>query len=108
MELSGMRLLNVLGVIPSAESLMDFAMQPEIDGIVYFTFSIERGGYSALHGNVAYLNDKPVVSARMNLWGDAVSGDRVGVDGLVRQLQTLPKDPSDPNSYSMIVVNMGS
>jgi hypothetical protein len=32
----------------------------------------------------------------------------VGVSGLVSTLQTLPKDPSDPNSYSLIPVHAWS
>merc|ERR1712232_1410107 len=86
-----MSLLNVLGVIPSAESVAALAAQPEVDGIVYFTFSTERHGYSALHGNVAYVNDKPVVGARMNLWDQGTTGDKVGVKTLVEELKTLPK-----------------
>ena len=38
----------------------------------------------------------------------ALSGDKVGVAGLVRELQTLPKDPTDPNSYSVIISELGN
>ena len=50
----------------------------------------------------------PVIGARMNLWGEGTSGDKVGVDTLVRELKTLPTDPTDAASYSVVVVNMGS
>ena len=108
MERSGQSVLNVIGVTPSAESLESLVTQEQIKGVVYFTFGAERMGYAGLHGNVAYLHGKPIVGARLSLWGDATSGDKVGVAGLVRALQTLPKDPADPNSYSVIVSELGN
>ena len=44
----------------------------------------------------------------MNLWDGADSGDKVGVEGLVRELTALPKNVSDASAYSVVVVNMGS
>ena len=44
----------------------------------------------------------------MNLWDNADSGDKVGVEGLVRELTALPKNVSDASAYSVVVVNMGS
>ena len=63
---------------------------------------------AGLHGNVAYINQKPVVGLRTCLWGDGASGDKVGVDGLVRELKTMTKDPSDVGSYSIVVNEMGN
>ena len=98
MRRSGQRLVNVIGVSPTVESLEALVEQPQVDAVVYFTFGAARMGYAGLHGNVAYLKGKPVVGARLSLWGDAASGDKVGVDGLAAELKTLPKDPADPNS----------
>merc|ERR1719231_2032395 len=67
---SGMSLLNVIGVVPSAESLAHLVAQDPVKSVVYFTFSSASMGYSALHGNVDYQNGKPIVGARINLWGD--------------------------------------
>jgi hypothetical protein len=108
MRRSGQRLALVIGVAPSAESVAPLLAQEQVDGIVYMTFGAARMGYAGLHGNVAYVGGKPVVGTRLSLWGDATAGDKVGVDGLVAQLKTLPKDPSDPNSYSVVVSELGN
>lgn len=108
MARSGMTVANVIGVVPSAESVVHLASNPRIAGIVYFTFGVASQGYAGLHGNVAYVNGTPVVGLRSNLWGDATSGDKVGVPGLVRNLRRLPKDPADPQSYSVVVNELGN
>jgi len=108
MQRAGHRLVSVIGVTPSAESMQPLMEQEQIDGAIYFTFGAERMGYAGLHGNVAYVAGKPVVGARLSLWGDADEGDKVGVDGMVRALKTLPKDPTDPNSYSIVVSELGN
>lgn len=102
MKMSGMTLANVIGVTPSNESLAHLAAQPEVESLVYFTFGVASQGYAGLHGNVAYINNKPVIGLRKNLWsGDPSSKDKLEPAGLVKQLQQLPKDPSDPQSYVM-------
>ncbi len=53
MARSGERLLNVLGVTPSAESLLPLMREPSIDAVSYLTFGAARMGYAGLHGNVA-------------------------------------------------------
>ena len=103
-----MSVVNVIGVTPSEQSVAVIAAQPEVDGIIYFTFGVADQGYAGLHGNVAYTNGKPVVGLRSCLWGDGKSGDKVGVEGLIRDLHALPKDPSNPQSYSIIVNEMGN
>ncbi len=49
-----------------------------------------------------------MVGVRLSLWGDDLSGDKVGVQGLVNELKTLPKDPQDPNSYSIVLSELGN
>lgn len=47
-------------------------------------------------------------AAGSNLWGDGTTGDKLGVPGLVRELKLLPKDPTSPQSYSVIVNELGN
>jgi hypothetical protein len=75
------------------------AAQQEVEAIVYFTFGVADQGYAGLHGNVAYVNNTPVIGLRSNLWGDGTTGDKLGVAGLIRELKQLPKDSNSPQSY---------
>jgi hypothetical protein len=77
MARAGQTLLNVIGVTPSAESVNALMAQEQIEGLIYFTFGPAQMGYAGLHGNVAYISGKPVVGARLSLWGDASTGDKV-------------------------------
>ncbi len=105
---ANMSVLNPIGVTPSVESLSRLMALPEVASSVYFTFGKAQNGYAGLHGNVDYLAGKPIVGARMNLWGNGFVGDKVGWKALVRELKTLPTDSTNPAAYSIVVVNMGS
>ena len=61
-----------------------------------------------MRGNVAYVGGKPVIGARVSLWGSGTTGDMIGVEALPRALAPLPKDPSDPDAYSLIAVHAWS
>ena len=51
MAQAGLRLLNVIGSVPTSESLHQLTAQPHIDALLYWTFDND---YSGLSGNVAY------------------------------------------------------
>ena len=108
MRASNMTLVNVIGVVPSYQSVETLASRPEVDAIVYFTFGVANQGYSGLHGNVAYVHDTPVVGLRKNLWGNGDTGDKLNPVALVRELAQLPKDSSDPQSYTLVVNELGN
>jgi hypothetical protein len=108
MRQSGMSLANVIGVVPSRASVADIAAQPEVEAVVYFTFGVADQGYAGLHGNVDYVDGTPVIGLRKNLWGNGTSGDKLGVAGLVKELQGMPRDPTDPLSYSLVVNELGN
>ena len=108
MRESNMTLANVIGVVPSYESVEALALESQVAAIVYFTFGVADQGYSGLHGNVAYVHGTPVVGLRKNLWGDGKTGDKLTPSALVRELQLLPKDPTDPQSYTLVVNELGN
>ena len=99
---AGLRMVNVIGDMPTATSVHELAAQPNIDAVLYWTFD---AGYAGLGGNVAYVNGKPIIGGRRSLWGDETEGPALGVDALVKSLSALPKDPTDPNSYSVVPVH---
>ena len=105
MAQAGLSLLNVIGSVPTAESLHELTAQPLIDAVLYWTFDSD---YSGLRGNVAYINGKPVIGGRRSLWGDGSEGTALGPQALADSLATLPKDPTDPNAYSLVPVHAWS
>ena len=109
MKNSGMTLANVIGVVPSEESISELINQPEIEAIVYFTFGNASQGYAGLHGNIFYESNKPIIGLRKNLWGgDPSSKDKLEPKELVEELKLLPKDSTDPRSYSVVVNELGN
>ena len=46
MKRGGMTVANVIGVVPSKESVIELTQQPEIEALVYFTFGNASQGYS--------------------------------------------------------------
>jgi hypothetical protein len=74
---------------------------------------MRQQGYAGLHGNIAYVGgtgagagastktqmQTPVIALRKNLWAGGkdpdgrAGGDKLDVEGLVRELTLLPKDP---------------
>ena len=108
MKMAGMTLANVIGVTPSNDSLAHLAAQPEVESLVYFTFGVASQGYAGLHGNIAYINNKPIIGLRKNLWsGDPSSKDKLEPAELVKQMKLLPKDPTNPQSYTVVVNEFG-
>jgi len=88
MKNSGMTLANVIGVVPSEESISELINQPEIEAIVYFTFGNASQGYAGLHGNIFYESNKPIIGLRKNLWGgDPSSKDKLDPKELVEELK---------------------
>ena len=109
MKQSGMTIANVIGVVPSKESVSDLAQQSDIQALVYFTFGNATQGYAGLHGNVAYEYGTPVIGLRKNLWGgDPSSKDKLEPKELAEQLKLLPKNLSDPGSYTIVVNELGN
>lgn len=67
--------------------------------------------YSGMKGKISFINNKPVIGGRFNLWGDGSnpSGPTFkNVTGLIEALLSLPRDPTTENGYSLIPVHAWS
>jgi len=104
MRASEQSLVNVIGVVPSRQSLTQLVRAEAVTSIVWFEFGPSSMGYSALHGNFDMQEGVPVVAPRLNLWGEGATGDEVGVEGLVNELSAMPKNTSLSAGYSIVVV----
>ncbi|GMH71775.1 hypothetical protein TL16_g05741 [Triparma laevis f. inornata] len=102
METAGMRIVNVLNDEGWASSVGNLLSQDNIDGV----FLYEYNGYSELEGAISFVEDKPVVGGRFNLW----SPDFYNVTTLVEALQDLPNldDVTSSDGYTVIPVHAWS
>ena len=67
--------------------------------------------YSGMHGNITFINNKPVIGGRFNLWGNGnnPSGPTFkNVTGLINSILTLPRDPTSSNGYTLVPVHAWS
>ena len=94
MAQAGLRLVNVIGSVPTSESLHQLTAQPDIDAVLYWTFDSD---YSGLSGNVAYINGKPVIGGRRSLWGDGSEGTALGGPSSTSNPDPDPDPDPDPN-----------
>ena len=91
-------ILNVIGDIYQAQDLTPYLMQPNIDGMLYYSFS---DGYSGLGGFATCINDKPMISCRYTMWAGYLSSPL-----MASVLNAETKDPSSKAGYSLVNVHV--
>ena len=96
MSKSDLRIVNIIGNNYNDFYLYSFLEQPNIKGLLYYDFS----NYSNHDGEIKFLNNKPVISARYNLWGGFET-----TKSLANKINSLPKNPYSSLGYSLIPVH---
>mmetsp|Transcript_19783 Transcript_19783/g.41301 ORF Transcript_19783/g.41301 Transcript_19783/m.41301 type:complete len:536 (+) Transcript_19783:40-1647(+) len=102
MSAAGQRIVNVLADEGKIEEMGPLLEQDGIDAV----FLYEYNGYSELEGKLDFVNGKPVIGGRFNLWTPGF----YDVDSLVQALKDLPNltDSSTSDGYSVIPVHAWS
>ena len=102
MERSDLRIAAVLddGGF-SCRSLDVLAANRGVSAVFYLDFA----DYAGLNGAARLSHGKPVVSARYKLWQGAPGGSP---EEIAAAVNAAPKDPADPDAYSLIVVHAWS
>tara|TARA_B100000575_G_scaffold294599_1_gene311985 strand:+ start:5735 stop:7573 length:1839 start_codon:yes stop_codon:yes gene_type:complete len=96
MAKSDLKIVNIIGNYFNDFYLYSFLEQPNIKGLFYYDFS----NYSSHNGEIRFLNNKPVISARYNLWGGFET-----TKSLADKINSLPKNPYSSSGYSLIPVH---
>ena len=96
MQKSDLNIVNIIGNNFDDFYLYSFLDKPNINGLFYYDFS----KYSNHNGAIKFLNNKPIISARFNLWGGFNS-----TQTLSYKINNLPKDPYSASGYSLIPVH---
>lgn len=96
MQKSDLNIINIIGNNFDDLYLHSFAEKQNIQAMFYYDFS----NYSNHKGEIKFLNNKPIISARYNLWGGFNN-----TKSLSYKINNLPKDPYSPSGYSLIPVH---
>ena len=75
--------------------------QESVSGVFYLDYS----DYAGMRGAVRLSRGKPVISARYKLWSGLPGGSP---EEIAAAVNASPKDPADPDAYSLIVVHAWS
>lgn len=84
-----------------------YTEQPNIDGLMY----IDYNNYALYRGKIIWSNNKPIVSARYNLWGN---GDGTYLapggspDEVIKLVNAASTDPTSSDSYTLVDVHCWS
>jgi len=97
MAKADLNIVNVLGNNLDKLRLPPYLLQHNIEAIFYYGFS----DYSDLDGDIFWLNGKPVIGGRRNLWEGFETPS-----SLASYINSLPTDPNSKNGYSLIPVHV--
>ena len=99
MQKADLHILNIIGNSFNDSLFEPYLKQSNIDAIFYYDYS----NYANLGGRSTCANDKPVISARGNLW------TYPWVPQVIAQfVNSFPKDPHSSAGYSLVDVNVWS
>ena len=96
MSKSDLGIVNIIGNSINNFYLYPYLNKPSIDAIFYYDFS----NYSRFNGNIHFLNNKPIITARYNLWGGFEN-----TKSLAHKINDLSIDIYSENGYSLIPVH---
>ncbi len=99
MKKADLRIVNIIGNDSSRTFLAPYLEQEQIDAVFYYAFSNYSKGKGAIH----WINGKPVIFGRYNLW----KGFETPLS-LAQKLNRLPRDARSPNGYSLIPAHVWS
>ena len=96
MQKSDLNIVNIIGNNFDDFYFYSFLEKSNINALFYYDFS----NYSKHDGSIKFLNNKPIISARFNLWGGFNN-----TQTLSNKINNLPKNPYSESGYSLIPVH---
>ncbi|MHB1685856.1 MAG: GxGYxYP domain-containing protein [Ignavibacteriaceae bacterium] len=100
MKKADLHIVNLLGNSISSDYLTPFLQQDQIDAVFYYYYSNYSGG----NGQIYWVNNKPVITGRYNLWTPQFESPQ----SLAAKLNSSSTDITSPNGYSLIPVHVWS
>ncbi len=111
MSKAGLRIANVMSYDNNVDDLVasSYLKNAEIDALLWYYFS----DYAGVSGAIRFVQKKPVIGARFNLWGSGVAPDPTdphykNVSSLADALRSLPAWPDSSDGYSLVALHAWS
>lgn len=111
MSKAGLRIANVMSYNNNVDDLVasSYLKNAEIDALLWYYFS----DYAGVSGAIRFVQNKPVIGARFNLWGSGVAPDPTdphfkNVSSLADALRFLPAWPDSSFGYSLVALHAWS
>ena len=107
-------IVNVIGEgnEPNPSTIAPLLQQKSIKGIFWYTFGAGYSGWSGTKWDTD--TGKPIVGARVSLWGNSTSGTMLGVGAMVERFKKLYRSRTingkrnSTDGYSLVPVNVWS
>ena len=99
MQKSDLNIVNIIGDNSNDNYLKPYLDQEHIDALFYYKYS----NYSGLSGDIKWINDKPVIGGRYNLWNGFNTNSQ-----LANKINRLSTDSYSEEGYSLIPVHAWS
>lgn len=98
MKRADLRIVNIIGNDDSDQYMKPFMDQSQIDGILFYYYS----NYAQGAGKIKFVDDKPVVHGKYNLW----SGTYETPASLAAKLNAASKNIYSSSSYTLVPVHV--
>lgn len=105
MKKSDMHIINIIGNNMDDQYLLPYAQQDQIDGIFYYYYT----DYALGKGAIKFVNDKPVIAARYNLWPFADGTTTPLYESsasLAAKLNAASTDVASADAYTLVAVHI--
>jgi len=111
MAKAGLRIANVMSYYNNVDDhvAISYLKHSEIDALLWYYFS----DYAGVSGAIRFVQNKPVIGARFNLWGSGVAPDPTdphfkNVSALADALRFMPATPDTSFGYSLVALHAWS
>jgi len=91
-------IVNIIGNNPDSKYLVPYLQQPSIAAIFYYLYE----NYAGLDGSISFVNNKPIIGARWQLWPGVFDN----TTSLIAKINAAPRNISSALSYSLIPVHV--
>jgi len=100
MKKADLHIVNVIGNSMTSQYLLPFVNQDQVDAVFFYFYANYAGG----NGEILWVNNKPVIAAKYNLWSPQYESP----ESLAAKLNASSTDVTSSTGYSLVDVHVWS